>query len=66
MISKLLGWSCLASALIFVLLWGYLVFSGYRPPTDPVQRFRMAMAFCSPIMLALMFGAPLLIFNPFD
>ena len=66
MIGKILGWVSLASALIFVLLSGYLVFSGYRPPVDATQRVRIALAFCSPIMLSLMFAAPLLIFNPFD
>ena len=66
MIAKLLAWASLGTALIFVVLWGYLVFGGYRPPVDPVERSWMALACCSPIMLTLMFGMPLLIFNPFD
>ena len=66
MIGKFLGWACIVSALIFAVLWEGLLFSGYKPPEDPGQRFWMLLGFCSPIMLTLLFGSPLLIFNPFE
>jgi hypothetical protein len=66
MIGKVLGWTCVVSALLFALIWLGLLFGGFKPPADAGQRFWLTLALCSPLMLTLLCGPLLLILNPFE